>query len=439
MAVVQRSLFGAGFQIPEALAFAGKQLGLVLDPKMLPLHFDEVFPAEFSVVADAPELKAPVPQALVPADNVAVVGHRVVAHIQPPVIRPSKQGDLILLGFGHCRRPGEPAVWDQDVHALIVAKHTASRQVVELGQVRAAIPLDGQPGQLLQAPVVAAVRAPPLLHVKPGPQGRDKDVQRFLQKLRPELWVLFGLGRVVYHFLGPDALAPAGVAPLHDLGVGVVHLSRCIRFRSRDKHKDAVRLRPGHGAIEDLAAILHTFGAKPGSQVAAGGDADHQLIGVRLSGVLQNLVLLCALVGVHLIGNDDVCVKTVLLVCGAGQGVDGDIAVLPHVPGDAPLHVVVDDPQPSGRVIVHGDLQPAQVVPQKVKALQRLLQCAAHLVHLGAAAPLIQCNGPGQGGGEGGLNVFSRDKVQGLLKAPLLGARLVKAHHIEDDKLVVGQ
>ena len=182
---------------------------------------------------------------------------------------------------------------------------------------------------------------------------------------------------------------------------------------------------------------MHTAGQKALGQLAAGGDDDDQFVGVCLGGVLQHLVVAGAFVGVGLVGNDDIGVEGVHFLKGRRQGVDADVPILAHIAGDAALHVVVNDPQAALLVVVHGQLAAPQVVFQEIKALQGLLQGAAHLVYLGCAAPLIQCQGPRQGRRKGGLDVLPGDKVQNLLEAPFLGTADVKAHDVEDHELVV--
>ena len=171
---------------------------------------------------------------------------------------------------------------------------------------------------------------------------------------------------------------------------------------------------------------------------AVGRDDNDKFVGVGFCRVLEDLVLLRALVGVRFVGNDDVAVKGVLLVGVRGQGVDGNHTVA-DIAGDRPLHVVVNDPKARLRLILYGHAEARAVVLQKVKALERLLQCAADLIHLRAGRSLIKCQGKGQGGRKRRLDVFSRDKIHGLLKAPDLRAGQVKAHDVVDDELVVRQ
>ena len=103
VAVIERSPLCAGLQISEALALPGKKLRLVLDGESLALHFQVVLSAEFPVMSDPTHFEPLVPAGHVPLDYIAVVEHIVVAEIQPSVIRPSEQGNLILIGLG-CRR-----------------------------------------------------------------------------------------------------------------------------------------------------------------------------------------------------------------------------------------------------------------------------------------------------------------------------------------------
>ena len=139
----------------------------------------------------------------------------------------------------------------------------------------------------------------------------------------------------------------------------------------------------------------------------------------------------------HLVGNDYIAVERILLVRAGGQGVDGQKPILAHVSGYRALHVVIDDPESIFRVIVHRHLEAFQVIPQKIKAFQRLFECSAHLIDFGARSALIQPQGPGQRRRKGSLDILSWDKVQRLLKAALLASGQIKAHDVVHNKLVI--
>ena len=74
----------------------------------------------------------------------------------------------------------------------------------------------------------------------------------------------------------------------------------------------------------------------------------------------------------HLIGNDDIGIEGILLVRGAGQGVDTDKTILANVAGYGVLHVVVNDSQSLDRVIVHRQVLSTEVISQEIKPLQSL-------------------------------------------------------------------
>ena len=98
------------------------------------------------------------------------------------------------------------------------------------------------------------------------------------------------------------------------------------------------------------------------------------------------------LVGVLLVGNDDVAVKGILLVRAGGQRVDADEACVADVAGDGVLDVVVDDPQTVLRIVRDCQAKPTDVVGDKIEALQRLLERAADLVDLGPAGALLRAH-----------------------------------------------
>ena len=118
--IIQSSALSAGLKVSETLVLSSKQLGLILDPEVGLFHLHKIFSTEFAVVAYPSDLKALVPQVLIPLDHVAVVGHFVIGHIQPAIILPAKQGDLVLVSLDHCSRQREPAMWDDNVYPCLL-------------------------------------------------------------------------------------------------------------------------------------------------------------------------------------------------------------------------------------------------------------------------------------------------------------------------------
>ena len=158
--------------------------------------------------------------------------------------------------FDHGSRPRKPAVRDDDVHALVVPEEAAGRQVVHLGEIRAAVPADGELCELVNRPVVLLVRPPELLDVKPGFDGVRRDVEALVEIFRPEHRVFGRDGRVVDHVLRPDGVAPAGACGLEDCRVVKIHVAVFHRWRGAEKAEDRVGVVAGHGAAEDLPAEL---------------------------------------------------------------------------------------------------------------------------------------------------------------------------------------
>ena len=133
--------------------------------------------------------------------------------------------------------------------------------------------------------------------------------------------------RVGYHVRRSDARAPARITGLHDDRVSIVDLTVHALLGRGYEYEGAVSYVPGHGAVEDLPAEVHTLRTEAELQRACSRDADDELVGVRLGRVLEHLVLLGALVGMHLVGDDDVGVERVLTVGRRSQGIDRDIPV----------------------------------------------------------------------------------------------------------------
>ena len=112
------------------------------------------------------------------------------------------------------RHHREKCVGDDNIHILVVAEQGRRRQVVELGEVRASIPVNGQLGQLLQRPVVARIAFSELVNVKPGPHGIGVDVERLGEKVLPLLRIVDRLQGVVEDVRRPDADAVCRVGHL---------------------------------------------------------------------------------------------------------------------------------------------------------------------------------------------------------------------------------
>ena len=166
------------FDVSETFAFLVEILRLIDDSETRPLHLKEIFAAELSIVPDLADLESILFPGLVPVyDGRRVVGRR-VAHIQPAIVPPAEQGNIVLVRLFGCRYDWEPCMCDDDIDPVIVSHQRRRRQVVQFGQVCAAIPvraqrrksphfsfrrpllLDSQ--RLLRPPVASAE----LLHVK---------------------------------------------------------------------------------------------------------------------------------------------------------------------------------------------------------------------------------------------------------------------------------
>ena len=111
---------------------SGEQLRLVLDREVLLFHFDEILTAELPVVTDAANFEALRAPRRVPLDHVVVVEHLVVAHIEPAVVLPAEERDLVLLRLLRRSDDREPAVRDDDVHTLVVPEQARRGQIVQL-------------------------------------------------------------------------------------------------------------------------------------------------------------------------------------------------------------------------------------------------------------------------------------------------------------------
>ena len=300
-----------------------------------------------------------------------VIRDLVVGHIQPAVLLPTEQRDLILLRLDDGGRPREPCVRNDDVYAFVVAEEATGRQVVQFRKVCAAIPTDRQLRELPIVPVVLLVALAELLDVKPCLDRVRCDVQRLVEKLWPERRVFSGHGRIVDHVLRADGVAPARRGCFQHSRIMQVNVTVFQCRRGAEKTKDAVGRVTRDRPAQNFPAVFEM-----GEQEASGvrtvrRDHDDELVCVRLRRVLQDLILLRAFVGVRFVRDDDVAVKGVLLVRIRGQRIDGDHAAA-DIAGNRPLGIVVDDAKPLHRIVVRRNLQTSQVVFKKIENLFRL-------------------------------------------------------------------
>ena len=187
------------------------------------------------------------------------------------------------------------------------------------------------------------------------------------------------------------------------------------------------------------AAVGQALRAEGRAVVAGGGDGDHQLIGVSLGGLLEDVVLLGAPVGVHLVGYDDIAVKAVLAVRVACQGVQGNGAAAQIGVGDGVVDVVVVDLPAVGHGVLFAPvLHTLDVVVPVFKGLHGLLERRAHHVHHAAAHPLQDGQRPGQRRHKNGFAVFPRNKNERLLHKALIGSRIEKHQHPVNAELLPG-
>ena len=438
---VQLLVFGLSFDVPEALGLFVEILRLVHDGEAGLFHADEILPAELSVMAYLGDAEPGLFHGQEPVDHIGVIVRWRVAHGQPAVIRPAEQRDVVFVGLFRRGRDREPAVRDHDVDALILPMQRGRGEVVHFREVGAAVPFDRQLRQALQLALDGPVRrnaqglpgflvgAPELVEIEIGLHGRDEDVEPFGQKVLAQLRIIGRLHGVVDRVLRPDGDAPGRIGPDQLLLRGVVHLAVLVRIRGA--HEDKVLIIADQ-TLEDLAAVVHALGAEPGAVIARGGDPDHQLVGVGRGGLLQDGVLLRALVGVHFVGDDDIGVKGVLLVRIAGQGVKGHGAAGDVLVEDHMVERVVFDPPPGPFHQRRRRVERADIEGPAVKRLHGLLERRAHDVHLRAGDGLQQCQRPGQRGDEQRLPVFARDENHRLFHQPDVGAAVVKDQHPVD-------
>ena len=331
--VVEPFILHGLLDVPEALALFVKILRLVDDLEAGLLHADKVLAAEFSVVTDLPDPEPARLHHLEPAHDRRVVVRRRVAHIEPAVVAPAEQRDVVLLGLlcsGHDR---EPAVRDHDLDALILPVQARRRQVVELRQVRAAVPVNTKPSEVVQlflrrphrvdAQRLARclVRSPELVDIEVCRHGRREHVQRFRQEVFSLLRIVLGLHRLGHDVVWPDRDAVIRVGLLLLDRVGEIHVTALVDVRRADEDEILI-IR--HRAAQYLPAVLHALGAEARAVVTGGRDDHGQLVCVRFASLAQHVVLRRRFVCVHLIGDDVRRVEGVLFVRISRQRVQRD-------------------------------------------------------------------------------------------------------------------
>ena len=154
-------------------------------------------------------------------------------------------------------------------------------------------------------------------------------------------------------------------------GAGVVHRAILALIRPRDEDEiPVVPDLPG----DDARAVIQPLGAETRRVVARGRNADDELVGVGVCRFLEHVVLLAALVGVKLIGDDDVRVEAVLSVRVAGQRVEGQRTIR-EVALDGVLHVVIEDAPACRPRGLFRAIQPFfDIVAPTVERLHRLFE-----------------------------------------------------------------
>ena len=213
-----------------------------------------------------------------------VYGRR-VAQCQPPVFCPAEQGNIVLIRLEVGRHHREKGVGDKDVRALVAPEQGGRGQVVELGQVRAPVPVYGQLGQLVQGPVIPLVAAAELLNVEIGRHGVGVDVQALGKKVLALLGVILRLEAVVQDFLRADAHPIGRVGHRVDLRVREVYRPVLDPLRGA-AHEDEI-LVILYGAVQHLPAVFQPLPQKRLFIVPGGGNADQQLIGIGLHGLFE--------------------------------------------------------------------------------------------------------------------------------------------------------
>ena len=310
-----------------------------------------------------------------------------------------------------------------------LAHQRRRRQVVQLRQVGAAVPVFYQLSQLRHAPAVAAIAPLELRHVKPRLEAADKHVQRAGQKLLPQRGISLRLQGRRQHVVRPDGDAVAGVGrPVHRR-IGVVHLAVLHPGRFRHEHEGAIGVRPFDGAPQHRLQIVPVGGGKARPVVAGREGDQHQLVGVGLHGVAQSGVRPGVLIELQLVQMDEHGIERVEQVGLVGQRLHVQEAAA-QLTGELVSQGAVQHPQRHAcRIVRRGQPQPHQVVLEELKALHALLHGARHRFFLGAAALVPQAHGKQQRFRKAGLYGFPRGEDVRLRKPPQPRVGPLKAAH----------
>ena len=210
-------------------------------------------------------------------------------------------------------------------------------------------------------------------------QAVGEDVDPLVEKVAPRLRVVLRLQAGRQNLLRADRHAVVGIRLFVLDGVGVIHRAILALIRPRDEDKIALIL---DLAGDDPRAVIQPLGAEARRVVARGRNADDELVGVGVGRLLEHVVLLAALVGVQLVGDDDVRVEAVLPVRIAGQRVEGQRAIR-EVALDGVLHVVIEDAPACRPRSLFRAIQPFfDVVAPTVERLHRLFERCADDIDL---------------------------------------------------------
>ena len=310
---------------------------------------------------------------------------------------------------------------------------------MQLGQVCAAVPLDFKLRQLIELFVIAPRRidakqapglviAPPeLIDVKVGFLRCHKQIERLRVKVLSLLRVVLRLHGIVHDVRRSDGDPIARIGLLMLDRIEEIDASVLVCLRPADEDKVCLI---ADQAVQYLDAVVKALRTESGRVVSGCRDADHQLVCIGLRCLFEDVVLLCPLVSVHLVGDDDVAVERILSVRVACQGIEADGAAGKALVADGVLHVVVKDSPPGLlrrlSVFVHRYLD---VVLPVFKRLHRLLECRADDVYLRSALPLKQRERVRQRADKHRLAVFARDKNKRLLDDALICPPVKKHQH----------
>ena len=338
---------------------------------------------------------------------------------------------------------GVAAVGEGDPARRDLAGQTGRGQVVQLAQIRAAVPAAHQLQKLGRGEIVPAIAASELLNVKPRLEAADKAIERAREKLFSEHRIVHGLLRRGHHVGGADRDVVAGITgPVHlrhDEDLRIVVGFAVDRVRSlADKSKDAVRGRAGHGAAQDLLKVVPVLGRKAYAVVAGREGDRQQLVAKALHGVTKAGVGDRVFVQLQLVQVDELAVEGVKQVRFERQRFQVDAAA-PDLALNNVAQAAVGQLQRHARWVALSDqAQPGEVVDQKVEALHALLERAGHGLSLGAAEPVPDRQHRLQRLQRHRLGAFPGAKGVRLGKAPQRAVRMIKAAHVVDKKQVPG-